>query len=163
ASCRNRHGDIDGARADAAQAYRLAACDGPPFVYHAGMRRALQMLDECGTYVPPTRARLDPQWRKKLDDLEREERELERAIEKIRTGDFVLDAQPTFEEAMATIEETVVLREASERDRAWLEEVTGSRAAIKVPLAKEMERSGITLESFRQVFEESEHRSFIVI
>jgi tetratricopeptide (TPR) repeat protein len=161
ARCHLAAGDHQAACADAARAFTLAACDGPPFMYHAGVRRAIEVLDACQTYVPPTQSDLDPRWREKLADVEAQEQELEHAIAQAAAGDVVLDNEMSFEEAMAAIDD--VVQHSSAADRTWWEEVTGSRAAIKLPLASAMERNGITLNAFRKAFEQSEYKSFTVV
>lgn len=163
ALCRITAGDLKTAREYATTAYRLAACDGPPFVYQSGLRRSLQALESCGAYVPRTDAVLDPGWHEQLERLDRSEREIEGIVHALRGAKHGPTEEPSFEDAMATIEKAAVMRAASDRDLAWWEEVTGSRSAIKVPLTQEMERAEISLETFREEFEASPQKSFAVV
>ncbi|MES9833844.1 MAG: FHIPEP family type III secretion protein [Candidatus Thiodiazotropha sp. DIVDIV] len=165
AKCQLKMGNLAVAAEAAREAYQLAACDGPPFVYKAGLRRAFEMLEECGTYVPTTIARLDPLWREKLEQLEQKERQEERRIDEIRamlTSSYVRK-ELSLEQALAAFEEPPVMKEASKADKDWWEDVAGKRAAVKIPLANELQQSGISLQAFREGFNRSSHKSFNVV
>jgi tetratricopeptide (TPR) repeat protein len=160
ARCCLARGHCDQAIENAAKAYRLAACDGPPFVYREGLRRALETLRECGAYVPRTEAALDPNWRAALSAFE--ERLANGAADAAMEHDG--GAPPTMDEARRLLRQSALMREASEQDRRWWSEITrGAPAGIDIPLAKAMQSGGITLEGFRSAYEQSEYKSVLVV
>ena len=165
ALCALERGDSTKAIEYASRAYRLAACDGPPFAYEAGLRRALATLEKAGGYAPQVDARLAPSWKEELERLDTErgaaadesgQEEVQEAAERV--------AYPvTPEEARRRLAELAVMREASDHDRRWWQEVTkDTHIDIKFRLGRAIEAGGITLERFREAYESSSHKSVLV-
>jgi len=160
ALCSLARGDRESATKYASMAYRLAACDGPPFVYREGLKRALEALRQCGAWVPRTESRLDPHWKRLLAEFP------EDSVPK------PFDSPPTVdhangdsrEELFDRLEQSALLRQASENDRRWWAVITKDiPSAIQRPLAIAMDDCGITLESFHSAWEASAHKSILVV
>lgn len=164
ALCALARGDRAKAVACATRAYRLAACDGPPFTYEAGLRRALATLEKAGAYAPQADARLVPTWKDELERLEAAAAADGNAGEKEPDeGQRRVAAPLTAEEARRRLAEFAVMREASEHDRRWWQEVTkDTPIAIEFRLGRAIETYGITLERFREAYEASTHKSVLV-
>jgi hypothetical protein len=143
----------------AQRAFQLAACDGPPFVYKSGLRRALHTLQAAKGYVPPTDATLDPQWKQELAAIQDDETRLGIAsLQALSAGDASAPA-----EAQVGPEVDAIERKASPLDIEWWEAVTGSHPKIQGALLNEMSRRAITLQAFREAFERGPHKSLLVV
>jgi tetratricopeptide (TPR) repeat protein len=165
ALCTLQRGDRAAAAEYAAKAYRLAACDGPPFVYVQGLRRAVKALEKCGAYVPRAESRLDPYWKRMLAQFSEDGRE------PTGEGDLIIENgngasvhAETREGLFDQYEQFALIREASEDDRQWWSAITEDiPLAIQRPLAHAMKQSDITLESFRSAWESSPYKSVLVV
>jgi tetratricopeptide (TPR) repeat protein len=163
ALCKLARGERALAQDYASRAYRLAACDGPPFVYKEGLRRALDTLRECGTYVPRAEARLQPEWKRLLETFQSDSQQ-ESANGAAKAGDDNEPESVSREKALELLRESELMREAFEQDRRWWAEITkDAPSAIDLPLARAMANMGITLEKFRSAFEASAHKSVLVV
>jgi tetratricopeptide (TPR) repeat protein len=159
-SCQLKRQNERSALECAERAFRLAACDGPPFVYKAGLRRALDALRDASGYVPATDARLEPRWREDLVLLDLEEGRLEHALAgPPEIGEEEID----FDEAAPAPQPNEVLREASLLDREWWDEMTGSHPDIQARLMAHMWLSHISLPAFRKAFEADPHQSLLTV
>jgi tetratricopeptide (TPR) repeat protein len=159
AECHIEREDMPKALDCAQRAYRLAACNGPPFVYRSALERAFDVLQKVGAYVPVTDATLDPQWKKQLDSLTADESRLEHAI-KNRTAS---DDKPTAVHDVEAWYETEVYQSATLHDRTWWEKrFKESNTTAVTALLEHMQESKITLRAFREAFERRPCKSLLV-
>ncbi len=163
ARCHLKRGDIAGARAHAESAYTLAACDGPPFVYDASLRRALQVLDECGAYVPATQSTLEPQWRELLSHLEEDESRLIEAIRRVEFARATADMPDDEALRKVALARAQIISQAEPADRDWWHGITAGHAAVREILTDELVQLQTDLATFRAAFDASPHKSIAVV
>jgi hypothetical protein len=161
AMCAESKGQLDLAIEWAETAYRLCACDGPPFVFDAGLRRAGAVLERLGAYVPRTSNRLRPTWQAELmheADAENELMQLAasgaRQILLIRR----LGGHPQPGRRVGDL-----VRCASEDDRRWWTLVAGDDRVLTSLLAARVIEFGLSIADLRRMFESSAEKSLEVL
>lgn len=161
ALCAEQRGELDEALGHAAAAYRACACDGPPFVYAAGLRRARDLLMRLGGYLPRTSSALHPAWLQVLEGVRRDEADVA-AMD--RRGGVVLAGfgdDPAERQRRARMADVVHL--AAEDDRRWWTLVAGTDPTLTVPLTATMVDLGISIAELRRLFAGSEEKSLEVV
>ncbi|WP_164205521.1 FHIPEP family type III secretion protein [[Micrococcus luteus] ATCC 49442] len=161
ALCAEQAGSRDRALEYAAAAYQACACDGPPFMYAVGARRAREVLERLGGYVPRTTSRLLPTWQEELAKVGVEEAALKAQRARFGRRIAIIEQRAHNPERRRRMRNLVHL--ATEEDRRWWALVAGDRSALTAPLAGRMVNLGLSVADLRKLFELSTEKSLEVV
>ena len=155
-------GDRVAARELAATAYRVCACDGPPYTYAAGVQRARALLAELGGYVPRTSSRLHPEWRPLIERVRGDEAEIE-ALTRAgpRRPVLIIREGPEERERRRRVDD--LERVAEPDDLRWWELVAGTDRRLRRWLAVRLVDLEMSIAAVRRRFDDSAEKSLEVL